>query len=46
MKILRKIRGVPIHITHMSFASYHRLSKWVPNQSLDKVLLSNGMKCK
>ena len=30
----------------MSFASCHRLSNWVPNQSLDKVLLQNGTICK
>ena len=30
----------------MSFASYHRLCNWVPNQSLDKILVSNGTKCK
>ena len=31
----------------MSVASYHRLPKiCVPNQSLDKVLLSNGTICK
>ena len=29
----------------MSFASYHRLSNWVPNQSLGKILLYNGTKC-
>ena len=47
MKICRKKEGgVPIHITHISFASYHRLSNWVPNQSLDKVFLSNGTICK
>ena len=45
-KIIEKIRGVPIHITHMSFASYHRQSNRVPNQSLDTVLLPNGTKCK
>ena len=46
-KIHRKNKGgVPIHITYMSFASYHRLSNWVPNQSLDKVILSNFTKCK
>ena len=29
MKIRRKkYGGVPIHITHMSFASYQRLSNW------------------
>ena len=39
---VEKIRGVPIHITHMSVDSYHRLSNWVPNKSLDKVLLPNG----
>ena len=39
------IRGVPKHITHMSVAVYHRLSNWVPNQSLDKVLLPNGTIC-
>ena len=47
MKIRRKNKGsVPIHITHMSFASYYRLSNWVPNQSLHKLLLPNGMICK
>ena len=30
----------------MSYASYHRLSNWVPNQSLYKILVSNGTKCK
>ena len=48
-KFIEKIReGVPIHITHMSgaSASYHRLSSWVQNQSLDKVLLPNDMICK
>ena len=39
-------KGVPKHITHMSVASYHRLSSCVPNQSLDKVLLPNDTICK
>ena len=42
---VEKIRGVPILITHMSVDSYHRLSNWVPNQSLDKVLLPNSTIC-
>ena len=41
----RKIRGVPIHITQMSVDSYHRLSNWVPNQSLDKVYQPNDTIC-
>ena len=40
------IRGVPEHIIHMTVASFHILSNWVPNQSLDKVLLPNGTICK
>ena len=39
---VEQIRGVPMHITHMSVDSFHRLSNLVPNQSLDKVLLPNG----
>ena len=42
---VEKIRGAPIHITHISVESYHRLSNWVLNQSLDKVLLPNGTIC-
>ena len=44
--IEKKSGGVPIHITHMSVASYHRPSSWVPNQSLDKLLLPNDTICK
>ena len=48
-KIRRKNKEVYLYtlpIRGMSFASYHRLPNWVPNQSLDKILLSNGTKCK
>ena len=45
-KFLEKIRGVPIRITHMPFASYNILSSWVPNQSLDKLFSPNGTICK
>ena len=34
-KTRRRNKGVYLYTLPISFASYHRLSHWVPNQSLD-----------